>query len=326
MNEKSKFIIDKYKTKPCKSLKEFKDFLTNKDQIQYEDKLLKLELFFWRYHNTDDPKIYLSCVPNGTCGFQMEHLLRERKEHSHSRIKEFDQYIFNPQYHITTEKQFQYFTNYIKSILNNKNFFQSIKRPYISDKLQENNILKNQFKNYDDWYSTILDKYGSSVPDIDSIFYRYQKAYEWILNHKTDFKRSSYPKTKTINGRNVLLWYNMSMLKYTSMDRSFSIFQDNKNLSGIPYIKHFYILDFTTACQQSITEMFGYKYSYEEVSAVAEDLNHEAGYGSHFYLLPTILLENNLNEGLIDFFQNINHILDYGEFRHPEYDPMLRRG
>jgi hypothetical protein len=38
------------------------------------------------------------------------------------------------------------------------------------------------------------------------------------------------------------------------------------------------------------------------------------------------LLENNLNEGLIDYFQNINHILDYGEFRHPEYDPMLRRG
>jgi hypothetical protein len=135
----------------------------------------------------------------------MEHLLRERKEHSHSRIKEFDQYIFNPQFHITTEKQFQYFTNYIKSILNNKNFFRSIKRPYISDKMQENNILKNQFKNYDDWYSTILDKYGNDVPDIESIFYRYQKAYEWILNHKTDFKRSSCPKTKTINGRNVIL-------------------------------------------------------------------------------------------------------------------------
>ena len=111
--------------------------------MHYNNKLLKLKLFFWRYHNTADPKIYLSCVPKGTCGYQMEHLLRERKEHSHSRIKEFDQYIFNPQFHITTEKQFQYFTNYIKSILNNKNFFRSIKRPYISDKLQENNNLKN---------------------------------------------------------------------------------------------------------------------------------------------------------------------------------------
>jgi len=79
-------------------------------------------------------------------------------------------------------------------------------------------------------------------------------------------------------------------------------------------------LDFITACQQTITEMVGYKYSYEIVSAVAEDLNHGAGDGSHFYLLPTLLLENNLNEGLIDYFQNINHILDYG------VDPKLPRG
>jgi len=110
------------------------------------------------------------------------------------------------------------------------------------------------------------------------------------------------------------------------MDRSFSIFQDNKNQGGVPYVKHFYTLDFTTACQQTITEMIGYKYSYEELSAVAEDLNHGAGDGTHFYLLPTQLLDNNLNEGLIDYYENINHILDYGEFRHPEYDPMLRRG
>jgi len=83
VNEKSKFIIDKYKTKPSKSLKEFIDFHKNKDQLHYKDKLLKLKLFFWRFHNPikADPKIYSSCVPNGTCGFQMEHLLREKKEH-----------------------------------------------------------------------------------------------------------------------------------------------------------------------------------------------------------------------------------------------------
>jgi len=46
-------------------------------------------------------------------------------------------------------------------------------------------------------------------------------------------------------------------------------------------------LDFTTACQQAIAEMVGYRYSYEEVSAAAEDLNHGADDGSHFYLLPT---------------------------------------
>jgi len=47
------------------------------------------------------------------------------------------------------------------------------------------------------------------------------------------------------------------------MDRKFSIFQDNKNLGGVPYIKHYYFLDFTTACHQIIAKMVGYRYSYE---------------------------------------------------------------
>jgi len=125
-------------------------------------------------------------------------LLRERKEHSHSTTKEFDKYILNPQFHITTEKQFQYFCDYLKSILNNKKYFQSIKRPYVSAKLQKNNILKNQYKIYDDWYSTLLDKHWNSIPDIESIFCRFQKAYEWILQHKSDFKTSRYPFSITI--------------------------------------------------------------------------------------------------------------------------------
>jgi len=62
------------------------------------------------------------------------------------------------------------------------------------------------------------------------------------------------------------------------------------------------------------------------VSAAAEDFNHGAGDGSHFCLLPTQLLDKNLNEGSTDYYENINNILDYGEFRHLEYDSMLRRG
>jgi len=98
VNEASLFIIDKCKTKPCKSLIEFKDFINNKDQVYYKDKILQLKLFFWRYHNpnTASPKIYSSCVPNGTCVFQLDHLLRERKVNGHSSIREFDQYIVNP--------------------------------------------------------------------------------------------------------------------------------------------------------------------------------------------------------------------------------------
>jgi len=72
--------------------------------------------------------------------------------------------------------------------------------------------------------------------------------------------------------------------------------------------------------------MVGYKYSYDEVSSAAEDLNQEAGDGSHYHSLPTQCFDKNLNKGLTDYFENIKHIIDYGEFRHPEYEPMLRRG
>jgi len=62
------------------------------------------------------------------------------------------------------------------------------------------------------------------------------------------------------------------------------------------------------------------------VSSAAEDLNHEACDGSSFYLLPTQCSDQNLSEGLIDYYEKINRILNYGEFRHLEYEPMLRRG
>jgi len=107
------------------------------------------------------------------------------------------------------------------------------------------------------------------------------------------------------------------------MDRSFSIFQDNKDVGAVPYIKDYFILDFTTACHDELVD--GYKYNYAEVSSAAEDLNHGAGDVSHFYLLPTQCFDKNLNEGLADYFENLNHILNYGEFRHPEYEPMLRK-
>jgi len=47
------------------------------------------------------------------------------------------------------------------------------------------------------------------------------------------------------------------MLKYTSKGRSISIFQDNKDLGDVPYIKLYFILDFTTACHQTINDMAG---------------------------------------------------------------------
>ena len=288
VSDSSKFIIDNYKTKPCLNLGEFKYFLNNKDKLLYKNKLLKIKLNFWRYHNTAKSNIYLSCVPNGTCGFQLEHLLRERKEHGHSKPKEFDQYITNPQSHISTEKQFKYFTDYLYSILNNRNLFQLIKRPYINDKLKENNIPKNEYISYDEWYKTLSIKYNNQVPLLETWFYKYQRAYDWIIHqNKTDFMKRMYSKSKMINGREVQLWYDLGMLNYTKMDRSFSIFEDNRNGNNpVPYIKDYYILNYTTACHDPEDEFLGYKYTYEEVSAAAEDLNHGAGDGTHFFYYP----------------------------------------
>jgi len=190
--------------------------------------------------------------------------------------------------------------------------------------MKENNISKNEYKSYDEWYSTLLVKYNNQVPVLENMFYKYQRAYEWILQHKTNFINCRYPAFTTINGRQVQLWYDLGMLKYTKMDRSFSMFQYNKDIGKIPYIYNNYILDFTTACHDELVD--GYRYTYAEVLSAAEDLNHGAGDGSHFYLLPTQCSDKNLNEGLTDYFENLNRILTYGEFRHPEYEPLFRRG
>jgi len=85
-----------------------------------------------------------------------------------------------------------------------------------------------------------------------------------------------------INGRKVQLWYDMWTLKYTSTDRSFSIFQDNIDVGAIYSLhKALLYLSFTTACHQTIAEMVGYRYSYAELSSAAEDLKRGAGDGSH---------------------------------------------
>jgi len=93
------------------------------------------------------------------------------------------------------------------------------------------------------------------------------------------------------------------------MDRSFSIFQDNKDRGAVPYMKQHFILNFTTACHDQWDE---YSYSYTEVASAAEDLNNGAADGSRFYLLPTQCYDKSLSEGLTDYFESIYYILNYG--------------
>ena len=55
--------------------------------------------------------------------------------------------------------------------------------------------------------------------------------------------------------------------------------------------------------------------------------NHSLLEQKHFHLLPTRSFSGNvLSEGLTDYLDTINHILKYGEFLHPEYEPLNRWG
>jgi len=84
-------------------------------------------------------------------------------------------------------------------------------------------------------YSTLSNKYNNQVPNLENWFYKYQRAYEWILQHKTDSIKRRYPSFTTINGKEVLLWFDLGILQYTKMDRSFSMFRDNKDLDSVPF-------------------------------------------------------------------------------------------
>jgi len=46
VSESSLFIIDKYRAKPCSNLREFKDFINNKDKVYYNYELLQIKLIY----------------------------------------------------------------------------------------------------------------------------------------------------------------------------------------------------------------------------------------------------------------------------------------
>ena len=127
-------------------MKQLKNFITAKS----------CKLNFWRHHNkkTADPKIYNSCVPNGTCGFQLDFLLRERRQHNQFSGREFDLYINAPKYHISKRTQMDYFKLYLNTLLHDSRstLFMLVKRPHIDQSLKNNVPSKNTYMNYDEWF------------------------------------------------------------------------------------------------------------------------------------------------------------------------------
>jgi len=74
------------------------------------------------------------------------------------------------------------------------------------------------------------------------------------------------------------------MIKYIKMNQSFSIFQDNKDVGDVPYIKHHLTWSLPLLaiinCTNIVTAM------QKCLSSATEDLNHGAADGRHFFYFP----------------------------------------
>ena len=312
-------IINNYKNAPCQNLNDFKKFLKeNKCRIHFYRSVNKKSIKF--------NKIYSSCVPNGTCGFQLHHLLRERTLYNQNTSKDRDRYINLPNSHITTPVQLKLFTDYLYSIINDNNYFRKVKRPIIDG--------RNKFKSYDDWIykRALLREKGDITQELhheEKIFYKYVKAYHWIKDNP-DFANSDYPVSEFINGKEFKLWFGSECFPFIKDGHKFSIFQNIESFSNhsYPYIPNYFILSYTTSSIDPVINQNDnmYDYDLDEVTSCAKEMNDGAHDINHYYLLQTFPLENSLNDGLTDLMEIMNYILEYGEFRHPHYDHLYRWG
>ena len=316
-------IINLFKTSKMKTTKEFMHFIKNEANIN---------LNFFRYFDST-VQCYNSCVPNGACGYQLDFLLRERTQHNYTKANEKDKYITSALHHITKPKQKTLLCRYFDATLNHKNFFKSVKKPYVNVKYT-NDVNRNTFQTYDDWIFVRyqLNQMGKLFPGEyhnELIFYKFMKAYLWMSNPTTNFVEDKYPENTEYRKVIFDLWYGMEMFNYTKENRDFSIFNNSVSIHNVPYIKNFLILNYTSKNDNTPEGEFTevkIEYSLEEIMYCVKNMNHGVLDSKHFYLLITEYLEEHLYEALLDLLENMLHIIKYGEFKHPEYDRLHRLG
>ena len=122
------------------------------------------------------------------------------------------------------------------------------------------------------------------------------------------------------------------MFHYTKHDHNFSIFFNNDGVKDIPYIKNYYILQYTTITDivQSTAiiekDVNKYDYSISNGYKILENYNHGALDGNKYHLLTSHLFEDAADECLTQLYEIMNYILKYGEFKYSQYDTINRWG
>ena len=300
-------IIKQFENQRCDNISSFKKFIDDN----------KLKLHIWRYHDKKDKvnhdKMFNSCTNNGTSGYQLDFLLRERKtNNSDTLLKSKDKYMKDNHKIITPTKKTD-FLYWLQVVTNpeSKYYFTNMKRPKVNC-INNNNYL-NQYKTYLDWIVIRTKQHNKGEIDDNTYneelaYYKIYAARQWLVK-QPNLKDGEYPQYDCPgDGIQIPLWWDTSMFQYTNHDHDFSIFFNNEGVKDIPYIKNYYILQYTTVCNK-----IKYDYSISEGDKSIMDQNHGALDGDKYHLLTTYLFDNAIIEGLCVIYQNMNDILKYGE-------------
>jgi len=312
-------IIKKYENKNCKSFKEFRHFIDEN----------KLNIHIWRYHNKkaiDHAKMFNSCVNNGTSGFQLDYLLRERiVDKSHTSAKSKDQYM-NANHKIITPRHRKEFDYYLGVLLDNKNYFPNLKKPLVL-KIYGNNIIKNTFSSYENWIIMRTKQHkkkeiSDDIYNTELAYYKIISARKWLKSLPSLNTSGEYPELFSPElGLHIKLWWDNNLFNLTSYDHDFSIFFNNEGVDDIPYIQNYYILQYTTICKTT-----KYDYTIPDAHNSITDQNHGALDDNHYHLLTTHLFDTATKNCLIALYENMNYIIMYGEFKYPLYESFNRWG
>ena len=319
--DECRLLIKKYENANIQNYVSFKNFFLHKN------------IHIWRYHNKNDPdheKMYNSCTDNGTSGFQLDYLLRERIVHNTgTKLQSKDKYM-NVKNKITNAKSTSDFLYYLKILLENKNYFPPSIKPKIHKDYEYSLSFasQNKYPSYEKWITHRTVEYKKSInKDKDTIYnaelsyYKIYAALTWLQN-QPDLKQGIYSPFYTPKlGMNISLWWDSTIFNYTKYDHDFSIFYNNEEIINTPFIKNYYILQYTTICDQN-----KYEYTLPDAEISIKNKNHGALDGIKYHLLNTEYFDNHIDECFRSLYENINYIFKYGEFHFPEEEPLNRWG
>ena len=163
--------------------------------------------------------MYDSCIDNGTSGFQLDYLLRERNvDTTLVTMDHKDQYMRKDNKKITSSTHSQEFLYYLGVLLTNNNNFPDLKKPTIH-KAHGNNVIANTYTSEGNWI--ILRKKCKEAKQINEETYQKELAYYKILSAKNWLNTpknigKEYPQYYSDRGIHIPLWWDNNLFNYTS--------------------------------------------------------------------------------------------------------------